>query len=303
MAAYDVALLTDRRYENPSPENVDWYVGHILEEDELVRAGLERRGLSSVRVDWARGDFDWKSVRSAVFRTTWDYFQRFEEFSGWLDRVTLDTRLINSVELVRWNLDKHYLADLAGRGIRTVPTHYLEVGEPAPVRELLARAGWEHAVLKPTVSGAARHTYRIDRENAAAHDDLLAGLLEVEAMMLQPFQNEIVASGELTLVVIGGRCTHAVRKVAKQGDFRVQDDHGGTVHPHEPTREEMLFAERAAAACRPVPVYGRVDVVRDNDGELALMELELVEPELFLRFHPPAADTFAEKLAERVRDY
>jgi glutathione synthase/RimK-type ligase-like ATP-grasp enzyme len=82
--------------------------------------------------------------------------------------------------------------------------------------------------------------------------------------------------------------------VAKPGDFRVQDDHGGTVHEYQPTQEQIALAERAVAACRPRPVYGRVDLIRDNDGRLAVMELELIEPELWLRFHPPAAEAFAD---------
>lgn len=297
MPEFDVALLTDARYENPPPEKIDWYVGHILEEDGYVQKALEGHGLSSVRVDWARHDFDWSSVRCAVFRTTWDYFFRFDEFSAWLDRAATQTRLINPVEQIRWNMDKHYLADIAGRGVRTVTTHFIEQGTSVSVPEVLEELGWDEAVLKPCVSGAARHTYRVNRENGAQRDGLLAELLAEESMMLQPFQQEIVDFGELTLVVLGGQCTHAVRKIAKAGDFRVQDDHGGTVHPHEASPEEIEFATRAAAACEPLPAYARVDVVRDNDGQLAVMELELVEPELFLRFAPPAAEVLADHLA------
>lgn len=297
MPRYDVALLTDHRYEDPPAERIDWYVQNILDEDALVQRALKQRGLSSVRVDWARADFDWSSVRCAVFRTTWDYFFRFDEFSNWLDRVSTKTRLINPVEMVRWNMDKHYLHDIEARGVRIVPTHFLERGTKAKLAEDLTRLGWAEAVLKPAVSGAARHTYRINPDNAAEHDGVLEQLLEHEAMLIQPFQREIVEQGELTLVVLGDRCTHAVRKIAKAGDFRVQDDHGGTVHPHEAAPDELAFAERAAAACQPQPAYARIDVVRDNEGELAVMELELVEPELFLRFCPEAADVLAEHLS------
>ena len=115
--------------------------------------------------------------------------------------------------------------------------------------------------------------------------------------MLQPFQRVILDSGELSLMVIGGRHTHAVRKVAQPDDFRVQDDHGGTVHPYAPTADEIAFAERAVAACDPAPVYARVDMLHDNDGALAVMELELVEPELFMRLHPPAAEALADRIA------
>jgi glutathione synthase/RimK-type ligase-like ATP-grasp enzyme len=237
-----------------------------------------------------------------VFRTTWDYFDRFAEFSAWLDGVQEQTALINPVEQVRWNMDKHYLAELEARGVRIVPTRFLERGARVDLQATLEKQGWDEAVLKPAVSGAARHTYRIDRRTAREHQPVLERLLADEAMMVQPFQREIVERGELTLVVIGGELTHAVRKVAKPGDFRVQDDHGGTVHPHQATAEEREFAQRAALACDPLPAYARVDVVRDNAGALAVMELELVEPELFLRFHPPAADALADEVARRVSE-
>jgi glutathione synthase/RimK-type ligase-like ATP-grasp enzyme len=157
--------------------------------------------------------------------------------------------------------------------------------------------GLTDAVLKPAVSGAARHTYRVDPSTAAAHEPVLAARLRKEAMLLQPFQREVIERGEITVVVIDGHCTHAARKVAKPGDFRVQDDHGGTVHPHVATPEQIALAERAMAACEQPPLYGRVDMIRDNDGHLAVMELELVEPELWFRLAPIAAERLAAAIA------
>ena len=118
--------------------------------------------------------------------------------------------------------------------------------------------------------------------------------------MVQRFEPAIVAEGELSLIVIDGRTTHAIRKTARAGDFRVQDDHGGTVHPYAPSAEECAFAEAAVAACPSQPLYARVDFVRDAVGGFRLMELELVEPELFFRFHPPAAAVLARALAENL---
>jgi glutathione synthase/RimK-type ligase-like ATP-grasp enzyme len=156
-------------------------------------------------------------------------------------------------------------------------------------------------VIKPAVSGAARHTYRIDARTAAAHESIFAELLEREAMLVQPFLPSIVVDGEITLVVIDGHVTHGLRKRAKPGDFRVQDDHGGTVHPHQPSAEEVELAERAIAACDPSPIYGRVDMVRDRSDRLAVMELELVEPELWFRLEPAAARRLAAALAREIK--
>ena len=303
MQSFDVALLTDRRYTARAAAEGDWYLRNILDDDRLLRTALTRRGLTSARVDWADPEVDWSRFRCAVFRTTWDYHERFAEFSAWLGRVDGATRLCNPGPTVRWNADKHYLADLAGRGVPVVPSRFLERGSTRTLAELLAETGWDEAVLKPCVSGGARHTYRVNRESAAEGQTPLTALLARESMIVQPFQADIARTGEDTLMVFGGRYSHAVRKVAKPGDFRVQDDHGGRASPYSPTGEQVELAERVAAACHPLPVYGRVDMVRDNDGRLAVMELELIEPELWLRYHPPAAEAFAAGVVAFLAEY
>jgi len=296
----DVALLTERRYTAPVAAADDWYLGNILGEDDLLIAALAKRGLSAARIDWSRHDVDWSAFRVAVFRTTWDYFDRFAEFTAWLGRVEPLVRLCNPGPLVRWNLDKHYLRDLATQGVPVVPSRFLERGDAAPLGDLLRETGWSEAVVKPCVSGAARHTYRVDRSNAGAVQRLLEPLLARESFLLQPFVADVVTTGEDTLVVIAGRVTHGLRKRARPGDFRVQDDHGGTLHPLEPSAEQVALAERALAACDTLPAYGRVDMVRLADGSLAVMELELVEPELWLRLHPPAAEALAAAVADAI---
>jgi glutathione synthase/RimK-type ligase-like ATP-grasp enzyme len=298
MESYDIIILTDDRYEVPDETN--WYQANILGEERLLMAGLEARGLITKRVAWSNAEFDWKRARAAVFRSTWDYFDRFAEFSAWMDRVAGGLQFFNTPELLRWNVDKHYLRDLAGRGVNVPVTRFIERGQTTTLDEVMAANGWNEAILKPAVSGAARHTYRLNAANLEAHESMLRELLREESMMVQPFLGSVLTEGELSLMVIGGRCTHAVRKIAKPGDFRVQDDHGGTVHPHAPTAEEITFAEQAVAACPHSPLYARVDAVRDESGQLSLMELELVEPELFFRFHPPAADALAAAIADRL---
>ena len=298
MSLAPVALLTESRYESPSRGH--WYTDNILDEDALVIEALAARGIAARRVSWSRPEVDWSRFSCAVFRTTWDYFDRFAEFSAWLDRVQAEVPLFNPPALVRWNLDKHYLLDLEARGIHTVPSVFLERGSTQSLAAAMDAHALSEAVIKPAVSGAARHTYRVTRAEADEHEATLAALLREEAMMLQPFQREIVEQGETTLVVMDGRFTHGLRKVAKAGDFRVQDDHGGTVHAYTPTPEEIAFAEWAMAACDPQPLYGRVDLVRDNDGALAVMELELVEPELWFRLCPDAAQRLADGLVQRL---
>jgi len=293
----DVALLTDRRYTATEAEPGKTYLANILRDDELLQAELRTRGLTSQRVDWSAPDVDWSRFQCAVFRTTWDYFDRYPEFTAWLSRIAPQTRLCNQEPLIRWNADKRYLADLESRGVPIVPSRFIERGSRTSLGDLLTATGWDEAVIKPCISGAARHTYRVNRRNAASLETTVSQLLTDENLILQPFLRDVLERGEITLAVFNGRVGHAVRKVPKAGDFRVQDDHGGTVHPHAPTSAEIEFAERAVAVCEPKPVYARVDVVRDERGQLVLMELELIEPELWLRHHPPSAAAFAKGVA------
>ncbi|MCK0131116.1 hypothetical protein MWU59_06315 [Flavobacteriaceae bacterium F08102] len=289
---YDLVILTDRRYVNPEIRNP--YVNNVLLEDELVQKAFERRGLKCRREAWDNPIFDWSSTRFALFRTTWDYFDRYNEFSRWLDQVNQQTQLINSEQLIRWNVDKHYLADLQQAGVHIAPTLFIDIGSKQSLIELHKSQGWTHTVLKPVVSGGGRHTYQLKQEDLVAFEPTFRKLIRSESYMLQPFQKNIVSQGELSLMIIDGHFTHAVKKIAKEGDFRVQDDFGGTVHPHIPSQAEIAFAEKAVAACHEKPVYARVDIFYDNDNQLAIAELELIEPELWFRLCPEAADRLAD---------
>jgi glutathione synthase/RimK-type ligase-like ATP-grasp enzyme len=292
--------VSERRFVNREAAPDDWYLRNILHDDSLLAEALTAHGLSSVRVDWSDPSVDWASFKLAVFRTTWDYFDRFPEFTAWLTRAEREVRFINDAKTAWWNLDKHYLGDLERRGVAIVPSVYHEAGSAETIPELLARSGWDEAVIKPCVSGAARHTYRVNANTAGALQQQIASVLAGEAFILQPFVRDIQLGGERSLMVLDGVATHAVQKVPKSGDFRVQDDHGGTWSPYEPTAEEIAFAQQAIAAVDPRPAYGRVDIVRGNDGNIQLMELELIEPELWLRSKPEAATRFAAAIAAAV---
>lgn len=295
----DIALLTERRFDAREADDGDWYMANILRDDGLLQEHLATYGLSTVRVDWANPEVEWGSFRCAVFRTTWDYFDRHDEFRTWLEQIRLQTKLINVAEQIAWNMDKRYLADLERRGVTIVPTQFVSQGSQVTLRSLMESTGWDDAVIKPVISGAARHTFRVHPSNVDSLEIVFGPLLDQHTFMFQPFAKRIQEQGELSLMVFGGRYSHAVRKVPKAGDFRVQDDHGGKVYVHEATAEEKAFAERAVAACDTMPTYGRVDVVRNESGGLELMELELIEPELWLRNSEGSAALFARAIADQ----
>ena len=139
------------------------------------------------RVAWDDPDFDWSRTRAAVLRSTWDYFDRYAEFEPWLNQVAGQTLLFNRFDLLQWNLDKHYLRDLAEQGVDIVPTKFVEQGEQADLARLMQDFMWREAVIKPAVSGAARLTFRVTPESAAEHQAIFDDCLKNEAMMVQPF--------------------------------------------------------------------------------------------------------------------
>ena len=287
----DIIILTEDRYVNPPSDTL--YIQNILKEDRLVQQALEKRGFKVARKSWADPNVDWRLTKAIVFRSTWDYFHRFEAWQAWLNDVSKQTRLINPIEMIRWNMDKHYLRDLQERGINIPETKYIETGDQITLAQLHKETGWGNTILKPCISGAARHTYKLHPGNLTDHEKIFQELIQVESMMLQPFQRNVVEKGEISMMVMGGKYTHAVLKIAKPGDFRVQDDFGGTVQAYQPTLEEINFAERTVAACEPIPCYARVDIIRDNHDQLAVIELELIEPELWFRLQPNAATALA----------
>lgn len=294
----DITLLTDLRYVNP--KEINWYIQNILDEDQLLRTALEKRGLRVQRTNWDNPDYNWSASRYAVFRTTWDYFDRFSEFSQWLEVTATKTTFINPIELVRWNMDKHYLRDLETGGIAIPPTFFIEPGDERSLAEIVKTSGWPDCILKPAVSGAARHTYRLNPKNLSEYEAIFSRLIADESLLLQEFQQPVVEKGEVAYMLFNGRFSHAVLKKAKPGDFRVQDDFGGTVHDYNPTQYEMGFAEQVVACCNPLPVYARVDVIWNNQNNLCVSELELIEPELWLRKNNQAAERFAEALVAAI---
>ncbi len=294
----DIALLTDHRYTATHAEPGDWYLSNILQDDQLLSEALAKHSLTTKRVNWAEPALDLRQFRAAVFRTTWDYFERATEFDAWMTRCEHHTQWINPLATVRWNLDKRYLADLQAQGVSVVPTVYLDDADT--LQDSLKQTGWTNAVVKPCVSGGAWQTYRVNPANVTEVEEQIRPHRPALKFLLQPFQEQIQQQGEITLMTMGGRVTHAIRKTAKPGDYRVQDDHGGTVHQHSPTTEELQFAEHAIQAVTPTPVYGRVDIVRGNNGQLMVMELELVEPELWLRYHPPSATVMANAIVREL---
>jgi glutathione synthase/RimK-type ligase-like ATP-grasp enzyme len=282
----EVALITGDPARMPVPDP----------ESHLLLDALGERGVRAALVPWDE-ERDWSAVPLVVCRTPWDYVERAAEFLPWVRATGAATRLLNPAGLIEWNLHKRYLAELADRGVPSVPTTVLGPGSSAAARAAaLATDG--DVVIKPAISGGAMGTLRLAARSDAARDHL-AGLLRGGDALVQPYLPE-VEDGEVSLVLFAGEPSHAVRKRPAAGDFRVQEEHGGVVLPHESTAAELEVARRVLDALPWAPAYARIDLVTTADGPL-LMEAELIEPELFLRAEPAAAGRFADVLVADLR--
>ncbi len=294
----DITILTCQAYF--APEKPSAYTDNILLEYRLLKDALERLGLSVNRTYWDDPNYDWGQTRAVVFRTIWDYFERFDEFWPWLQRIQNQTQLINPMELLEWNIDKAYLFDLAQRGIPVVPSVLVKKGETRSLSAMAAQNNWTDLVVKPTIAGGGYLTYKYGADELDQRQTQFDALVQDRDMLVQGYIPSITTRGEASLMVFGGVFTHSILKRAKTGDFRVQDDFGGSVHPYEHTPDDVALAQKVMAQCSGVPAYGRVDIVWNEHHEPMVSELEIIEPELWVRNAPWSADYFAKAIANKL---
>ena len=287
----DITLLTCRAYFKPN--KITPYIANILKEEQLLKAALEKQGLSVEITYWDNPTYNWSGTKAVIFRTIWDYFERFDEFWKWLQELNTQTKLINSFDLIKWNIDKHYLKDLSNWGIETVPTYFADKGCNIKLHEIAKTNQWKNLVIKPAISASAFKTYKILANEIQGNEKSFNSLVQERDMLVQPYFETITKLGEASLMVFDGKFTHAILKKAQPGDFRVQDDFGGTVNNYMPTKAEINFAEKVFEVCKTKPIYGRVDIVWDNDKNFYLSELEIIEPELWIRNYPKCAERIA----------
>lgn len=298
MKTYDIVVLTDKNYLKENKEDV--YKNTVFIEDEFVVNALKKEKLNVIRLAWDDKNFDWSSTQYVLLRTTWDYAYRFKEFSNWLKKVKKETILLNSSSIILWNIDKKYLAELEEKGIDIIPSIFIKKGTKTTLKQLINKHHSNNYILKPCVSAGAKDTHKISRDNILQYEAIFQSLIARENMILQPFQKSIVTKGEISLIIINGVFTHAILKKAKSGDFRVQDDFGGTIHEYIPSQEEIDFAQKVVKASPEELLYARVDICTDNNGNLALVELEAFEPELWFRKNPKAAVILAKGIKNKL---
>lgn len=277
-------------------ENVGKYTSSVADEDAILLSFLKKKGLNIHEEIWTDEQVTWENYTHLLIKSPWDYFDKYEQWTQWLNHIkSLNLIVINPLKTIEWNSDKHYLKEIENDGLKTTPTQFIEKGASSDIKTFFDFFATPELVVKPSVSGGSKNTMRFNAENVAEIQELLNGFLKQEAYMVQPFIEEIANEGEWSFLFFNGKFSHSLIKKAKAGDFRVQHYLGGTIHPQIPSKQQIEaiqpYVYQFAKGC----LYARVDGFYRN-GEFYLMELELIEPFLFLFTEPQSYENYYQAL-------
>jgi len=273
---------------------VDNATADLTADDRVLAEAIGAAGVEAVPVVWGA-----RIPRhgTLVIRSTWDYVDDPNRFIMWLGELDADdVTVFNPTSLLRWNLHKRYMVELGQRGVSIVPTVVVPEQHVADVGEVMRLHGWDDAVIKPAIGGTARLALHVGDCEPDAAQHHLDEILAHEDAVVQRFVPSILSTGETSVIAIGGVITHAVHKRAAEGDWRVQAEFGGRVELIDVGDRLAAAARRAIESVQPTPLYARIDLVEATSGELNVIELELVEPELFFHLAPHAATRMAQLL-------
>jgi len=280
-----------------------------LDEDLApLQQALNRAGIDAPILAWDDPSVSWARFDAVLLRSPWDYSERLPEFLAWAEQISTQTNLLNPLDVIRRNTDKHYLADLDKVGVPVVPSRFAEPGEDAPAAMRHFLETFPDAVefvVKPAIGAGSRDAQRYGREQGVDAARHVARLLDAgRSVLLQPYLTSVDEAGETALMFFDGVFSHAIRK----GPL-LQRDEGPTralfapekISARTPGADELAVAKAALAALPGGPLaYARVDLVRAADGSPVLLELELTEPSLFFPYSDGSADRFAAALARRL---
>lgn len=280
-----------------------------LDEDLApLQQAMHAAGIQAPIVAWDDTTVSWSRFDAALLRSTWDYSERLAEFLNWAERVSMQTLLLNPLDVIRRNTDKHYLADLEKVGIAVVPSQFVEPGEDAAAALdvfLKKYADADEFVVKPAVGAGSRDAQRYGREQhevATAHIERLVA--DERSVLMQPYLHSVDDAGETALMFFDGEFSHAIRK----GPLLRRDEGStpGLFAPEQiasrvPGNDELALAKATLAALSGDPLaYARIDLIRAADGSPRVLELELTEPSLFFPYGEGSAERFVAGLGRRV---
>lgn len=269
------------------------------DEESLLLAFLLKKGLDIERLVWNDAAIHWQQYGLVILKSPWDYHENIEGFSAWLDTLeALNIPLLNPVDIVRWNSDKHYLRDIALAGLDVIPSFFIERGDKPDLLPFFDQLQAEKLIIKPCISAGAKNIIQVTRDNINEQQDTIYQLLAAEGYFVQPFMKEIFG-GEWSYIFINGKFSHCVLKMPGGDDFRVQHYHGGSMQAAEPDLTHVKSAAAYVARFGKNTLYARVDGIIRN-GQFCLMELEFIEPYLYLDMHPDAYGRYYDALMHFV---
>jgi glutathione synthase/RimK-type ligase-like ATP-grasp enzyme len=273
----------------------------LTDDDRPLIAAFDAAGVSSSPVRWDDRSFHWSRLDGVVIRSCWDYHLRVSEFERWLEELaSASVPVFNAISLVRWNMNKRYLRGLSESGVRIPATVWLDAGDARSLDAVFRDTGWAAAIVKPTVSASATDTWLARESESGALDGRFREQVSRVEVMVQEYLAEVTTHGEWSLVFIDGTYSHAAIKRPRSGDFRVQNEHGGSSTGAEPNRE---LIRAAAAVVEVLPagcMYARIDGVETTDG-FVLMEAECIEPDLFFRVRPDSRSRLASAITRQLK--
>jgi len=260
---------------------------------------LRKKGLNITAEIWDNPGTDWKKYDVALLKTPWDYHQKSGQFKQWLDRIeALGLQLLNDYNTVRWNMDKHYLAAIAQAGLDVIPTIFPQQEWKGELLPLFEKLQADRLILKPCVSAGSKHTIILHREEAEREAADVLPLLADEGFMVQPFMEE-VQEGEWSFIFFNNTYSHTIVKKPKEGDFRVQQIYGGSITPAAPPQSYIDSAAAYVEQFAKHALYARVDGLMVQ-GRFMLMELELIEPFLYLSYSEGAVERYYKALKQQL---
>ena len=271
--------------------------GYVFD-DDLAIEPLHKLGWKVQTISWRDKNVNWDDFTAVIIRTTWDYQKLPDEFLAVLRQIDASqARLENPLEIVEWNLSKLYLRELEQNGIKIVPTIWDETSvTKEKFNEWQTHFATDEIIIKPLISATAGYTYRLKNFTSE-----LTATFENRPFMVQKFISNVVSEGEFSLFYFGENYSHTILKTPKAKDFRVQEEHGGIITAVEPSVKLLKTAEKVLELINPRPLYARIDFVRDESDEFCLMELELIEPALYLRMDENAPHLFAKTIDKWLR--
>lgn len=268
----------------------------LTPDDQLLADYLGNKGVLVTASIWNDEHVDWSVSDAIILRSTWDYHQKIDDFNAWLDRLVAAGRpVLNPVSIVKWNLNKGYLVELHNAEKHVPPFAFCPQNSNVSLLELFESRGLNKAVVKPAVSGGSFNTWVSNASSVIDDEPKFKAMLGNGDVIVQKFMDEIVDEGELSLMFFNKEYSHTILKRAKKGDFRVQSKFGGTVEKFEPGEAIVQYAASLLTDIDEPLLYARVDGVVSDD-RFYLMELELIEPALFMVYDADACGSFYKAL-------